>query len=61
MLHYFRQKTKELLCNRKDLQQLVTRSAGAVRAVWGAISKAFQLEYAVKRIIYLKTEVQSCE
>ena len=50
-------KTEELLCNRKDLQQLVTRSAGAVRAVWGAISKAFQLEYAVKRIIYLKTEV----
>ena len=41
-------KTEELLCNRKDLQQLVTRSAGAVRAVWGAIGKAFQLKYAVK-------------
>ena len=40
------------------MQQLVTRSAGAVRAVWGAISKFFQLKYAVKRIIYLKTEVQ---
>ena len=47
-------KTEELLCNRKDLQQLVAGSTAAVCAQRDARSKAFQLECAVKRIFFLR-------
>ena len=43
---------KRITCNRKDLQQLVAGSTAAVCAQRDARSKAFQLECAVKRIIY---------
>ena len=42
--------TEELLCNRKDLQQLVAGSTAAVCAQRDARSKAFQLECALVRL-----------
>ena len=56
-LKILRQKNRRITCNRKDLQQLVAGSTAVVCAPRNAIGNAFQLEYAVKRIIYLKTEV----